>query len=65
VTVAPADLLANAEREPSDRPLASADEGSIAGYWLGSAGGEVQRWRARALRAEAELARLLGRRGDP
>ncbi|HEY6461015.1 MAG TPA: hypothetical protein VIY73_12715 [Polyangiaceae bacterium] len=29
-----------------------------AGYWLGSAGGELARWKARALAAEGAIAEL-------
>jgi hypothetical protein len=62
---APADLLANAERPPSERPAPS-PEGvdAMPGYWHGSAGGEVARWRDRALRAENRLAALRRLLGD-
>lgn len=57
------DLLANVERAPTDRPPRAADSNtnSVVGYWFGSAAGEVQRWKARALAAEALVAEL--RRG--
>lgn len=56
-----ADLfLVNAERAELDRPLPSREPEPPPeeGYWLGSAGGEVARWRRRALAAEAALVRL-------
>jgi hypothetical protein len=55
------DTLVNAERPASERPAPSGDNLSDKlgeGYWLGSAAGEVRRWRERALRAEAALAEL-------
>lgn len=54
-----ADLLANVERAEGDRPLPSPDRvDPHAGYWLGSAGAVAERWKRRALAAEAEVARL-------
>jgi hypothetical protein len=56
---APVDTLANVERAPSERPEPRRDEGrALPGYWLGSAAGEVRRWRDRALAAEARLAAI-------
>jgi hypothetical protein len=52
------DLLANAERQPHDRPP-SRDDGQAPGdYWAGSVHDEIARWRNRALAAEAEATRL-------
>jgi hypothetical protein len=55
-----ADLLANVERQPEERPARSApllpDLESEASHWLGSAVSEVEFWKSRALRAEAEIA---------
>lgn len=54
-----ADLLANAERPETHRPTPSREPlDANAGYWLGSAGGSAEHWRARALAAEREVARL-------
>jgi len=53
--VSRADLLANVERPPTERPAPSTDDGSMAGYWHGSATGEVLAWKRRALAAEREL----------
>ncbi|MGH7294137.1 MAG: hypothetical protein ACRELB_04360, partial [Polyangiaceae bacterium] len=53
------DLLANAERAPTERPAPTIDESpSAGGYWLGGAGADVSRWRERALRAEQLVERL-------
>jgi len=61
------DLLANIERAPEQRPAASPERvDPHAGYWLGSAGGLAEAWRARALAAEREvewLRKALARRG--
>lgn len=61
----PADLLANSERQPSDRPAPSPERiDSHPGYWLGSATSELRGLRERAERAErlvAELRRGLSR----
>jgi hypothetical protein len=56
--VSGSDLLANAERPPSDRPSPVPEEPTPAGYWHGSAHDEIERWRDRALRAEAMVERL-------
>lgn len=58
--------LANCERPRGDRPAPTAplvpDLVPVERPWLGSATGEVLRWKRRALAAEAELARLVGDR---
>ncbi len=58
--MSPTDLLANVERPCGDRPerCIESEPAAIDGYWLGSSTAELNRWRARALAAEAELARL-------
>jgi hypothetical protein len=58
----PADLLANIERPPSDRPTPSRDDvtANYPGYWPGPATPprDTLRWKARALAAEAEVEEL-------
>jgi hypothetical protein len=51
-----ADLLANVERPPTERPQARRDDvdDPLRGYWYGPA---VQ-WKARALASEAEVSEL-------
>ena len=61
--LAGADLLANVERPPSDRPPGSflpvvPDRVSVEPPWHGGAAAYVETWRQRALRAEALLERL-------
>jgi hypothetical protein len=58
----PADLLANVERaeRPVRIPPLVPDLESTAPHWLGPAGADTQRWKARALRAEALVERLMG-----
>jgi hypothetical protein len=54
-----ADLLANVERCADDKPALSREPAdAIDGYWHGSATDDRNRWRQRALAAEAENARL-------
>lgn len=54
------DLLANVERERGDRQarVVERDPKPEYGFWHGSAVGEVERWRRRALVAELEVQRL-------
>jgi hypothetical protein len=60
--IAAADLLANVERPQSERPPPIPpplpDRESPEPFWQGGAAAYVNGWRTRALRAEAELARL-------
>jgi hypothetical protein len=63
VTVGPFDRLTVhelAERPPRIAPAVPDLEAQATSYWLGSAGGEVARWRDRALSAERQLEALRG-----
>jgi len=53
--------------EQGNGPPRDVEPATGEGYWHGSATGEVQRWRARALAAEAEVRRLRAElaRGGP
>ncbi len=53
-----ADLLANVERSEHDRPTPAPEEPAPPGYWPGSAVAEVERWKQRALLAEAAVSAL-------
>jgi hypothetical protein len=60
MTKGQSDLLVNAERPAGDKPAPSAERAdAIDGYWRGSATEDRNRWRQRALVAEAENVRLL------
>jgi len=60
MTKGQSDLWVNAERPAGDKPAPSAERAdAIHGYCRASATEDRNRWRQRALAAEAENARLL------